>query len=161
MGKRINYLKYIIEHKVNVFIEGRKLGLGIWQLLKYDFSKITPAEFIQYADNFFGGFKTEKIRAAFILAWLNHKHMNKHHWQYWLDIKDKKVVPLRMPIKYVKEMIADWNAMSRKFKPEVNRIQATEEWFRNETDIILHIDTHMMVQFYFQTGEINEDIYDQ
>ncbi len=148
MKKYLKNLLYIIEHKRNVFIEGRKLGLGIWQLLMHDMSKLTKSEFSQYANSFFGGERTDVIKNKFSVAWLNHKHKNKHHWQYWIDIKNKEIFPLEMPMKYIQEMLADWNSMSRKFHPLKNRIEATKEWYDKQIDIILHPTTKTIVESY-------------
>ena len=179
MKKYFKNLAYILEHKLNVFIEGRKLGLGAWQLLMHDMSKFSKSEWSGYAKFFFNpGFgaqyfppcktgdfrftnikvKNDKIKELFNLAWLNHKHCNKHHWQYWLDIKDHKIVPLEMPIKYEKEMLADWNAMSRKFHKGKNTRLATKEWYEKQTDIILHPNTKKSVEFYFEHGFVSSDL---
>lgn len=171
MKKHWRNLVYVIEHKKNVFIEGRKLGLGIWQLLKHDLSKFSLIEWFGYANFFFNPpygvhyknkedklfsnrVKNQKIRAAFNLAWLNHKHKNKHHWQYWLDIKDKKIVAIKMPKRYMLEMLADWNAVSRKFHPDKPRREATFERYQEQTDIILHNRTRFTVENYLKTGKI-------
>jgi hypothetical protein len=188
MNSTINYLKYIIEHKKNVFIEGRKLGLSRWQLLKHDLSKFSRSEFKQYRDYFFGvscddcyhlddssygavycrlnlhppAYKCSQIlrygsenTRRFNEAWQNHKHNNKHHWQYWLDIKNKEIVPLEMPLIYEMEMVADWNAMTRKFKNITNSDDIRNEtlaWFDKQDDIILHENTRKSIIFYFDHG---------
>ncbi len=155
MKQYFKNLNYILEHKRNVYIEGRKLGVGRIQLLKRDLSKLTSNEFTQYARSFFGAKKSDKIDSDMNLAWLNHKHKNKHHWQYWLDIKNKEIVPLEMPSKYFLEMLADWNAMSRKFHPDIDRHDATYRWFSEQTDIILHPNNLSWLEYYFNTGMIN------
>ena len=174
MKKISNYIFYILEHKKNVLIEGRKLGLGFWQLLKHDFSKFSRDEFHQYKQNFFekecsdcinysiskndtpfckvGDLKTadkcknfkrlpsHKITKDFQLAWLHHQHNNKHHWQYWIQITEEGRIVYEMPEKYALEMIADWNAMSRKFK------QNTTDWYLARKNIILHEKTRKFVE---------------
>ena len=186
MKTTIKYLKYIIEHKKNVFIEGRKLGLSRWQLLKHDLSKFSRSEFKQYRDYFFGvncgdcdhlkegkfgetfciinmnppahecsqilRIETSNSKRYFREAWQSHKHNNKHHWQYWLDIKNKMIEPLEMPLIYEMEMVADWNAMSRKFQSDKTTMQATKEWFDKQDDIILHENTRKSILFYFDHG---------
>jgi len=147
----IKYLSYIIEHKIFVFIEGRKLGLGVFQLLKHDLSKFSRFEFNQYKKKFFGSEKCsksekQKIKNDFDLAWLHHQHKNKHHWQYWLQISGKTIMAYEMPKKYALEMIADWNAMSRKFQDKNNIKKSTREWYRKKTDIILHKNTLAFVE---------------
>lgn len=89
--------------------------------------------------------QTSKVELDFEYAWLHHQRNNLHHWQYWLRVVDKKIVPLEMPPKYVMEMIADWNAMSRKFaKGDISA--NTLKWYNSQTDIILHENTKQLVE---------------
>ena len=48
------YLKAVLRHKRFVYQEGRKLGLGVWQLLIHDWSKFTPRMWGPYARAFYG-----------------------------------------------------------------------------------------------------------
>ena len=133
MKKYINYLKYILEHKKNVFIECWKEGL-YFHAFTHDLSKLLPCEFIPYAEWFYGhhGVKLEKnynqeqlnngmsnlsrnyleCKNNFNKAWEHHYENNPHHWNYWID---NNGVVLDMPIKHIKQMICDWKGMSRKF----------------------------------------------
>lgn len=102
----IKYLKYILEHKKNVFIEcwSKKMYLHAFT---HDLSKFHPKEFFAYAKYFY--LDKEKYKDEFKVAWQHHKDNNKHHWDYWYERN------LDMPMKYVKQMLCDWGAMSRKF----------------------------------------------
>ena len=113
MRKYFNYISYVIRHKWFVFIECCKRGV-FWQGIFHDFSKFLPSEFFPYMQFFFGGVKSNvrpswEIQMAFKMAWLHHKHLNPHHWQYWIDEGDdgKKTI-YEMPLKYRKEMVSDW-----------------------------------------------------
>lgn len=110
MNKYWNYLKYILEHKKNVFIECWKRGL-YFHAFTHDLSKFSPVEFISYTKHFYGT-KEDKIYSNFDYGWLNHQRKNKHHWDYWVDSDG---VALRIPEKYIKQMVCDWKAMGRKF----------------------------------------------
>ncbi len=174
MKKTFKYLHYIIEHKINVFIEGRKLGLGFWQLLKHDMSKFSRHEFKQYKGYFFGKtcdecqhwfelgeeepfcnvnlrppaqecsqfLRTQSKKViAFEYAWLHHQNHNPHHWQYWLQQKGRGYIALEMPRKDAVEMVADWKAMSRKFKND------PAKWYKeNAKSIRLHPKTEKLVE---------------
>lgn len=111
------YLKYILEHKKNVFIECWKEKLYL-HAFTHDLSKFSIKEFFPYARWFYGkdGVKCEEDnlykdenKLDFENAWQHHKDKNKHHWDYWYERN------LDMPEKYIKQMICDWKAMSRKF----------------------------------------------
>ncbi len=141
----IKNIKYIVEHKKNVFIEGRKLKVGIWQLLLHDLSKFSRFELKQYQRKFFEE-NTDKIKSDFDLAWLHHQH--------WLQVSNNKIIAYEMPLKYIKEMLADWNAMSRKFQDKNNVRKSTEEWFYKRKNIILHQNTLKIIIYYFENGII-------
>ena len=121
------YLKYVCIHKWYVFVECKKLGIW-WRGVTHDLSKFLPSEFFPYMNYFYGNRKDKK---AFDYAWLLHQKRNKHHWQYWILVNDEDPIKvLQMDLNSVKEMLADWNAMSRKFKGN------TSEWYKKHKDKI-------------------------
>jgi len=154
-----NYLKYILEHKKNVFKTcwRRKLYL---HAITHDLSKLNPKEFIPYAEWFYGyhGIKLEKeynheqlnngmscisnnyleCKRNFDKAWEHHYQNNHHHWDYWLD---EKGVPQRMDSKYLNQMICDWEAMSLKFGGF-----AQEYYLNNYCKIKLEYNTRLLLE---------------
>ena len=127
--RHVAYGAYLLRHKWFVTIECFRHGL-IWRGLVHDLSKFRPSEWFPYAGYFYApdGKPREGVRvnsagyykptdigdAAFELGVLAHRHRNKHHWQWWVQLEDNgwtKV--LQMPIKYVEEMICDWMGAER------------------------------------------------
>jgi len=114
----LKYFLLTIKHKYFVFVAGRKLGVGVWQLLIHDLSKFSRAELPAYGRQFFGDGKDSY---GFAVAWLHHQNLNPHHWEYWmprtghvkLDSNMKSPPPLRMPLRYAREMVADWMGASK------------------------------------------------
>ena len=121
------YLSYLLCHKYFVFLECCKLGIP-WLGLIHDWSKFKPSEFIPYAKHFYGhGSNIQKGRDEtgyyqagntendeFNMAWLLHQKRNKHHWQWWLlPMDDGSIKIFEMPLKYRKEMLADWRGAGR------------------------------------------------
>jgi len=121
------YSSYVIRHKWFVFIECCKLGIPIQGII-HDISKLLPDEFFPYMNYFGSGIKkgsdktgyykpTDSGDKKFDHAWFLHQKRNAHHWQYWCfpcdndDIDALKI--LEMPIKYRKEMVADWRGAGR------------------------------------------------
>lgn len=104
----VEYFKYTIEHKRNVFIDCWNEGLYV-HAFTHDLSKFLPSEFFPYANKFFK--KDDKNAAEnkelFNKAWKKHYTRNKHHPEHWVG-RD-------MPIKHIKQMVCDLKAMSRKF----------------------------------------------
>lgn len=115
--KYIKHFKVIMVHKWVVMIECFKRGL-YWQGIMHDWSKLHPVEFFESAKYFQGNttpvnaIKKEKGHS---IAWLNHKGRNKHHWQYWVDWYDGELRPVKMPKKYLDEMVCDLIGASKAY----------------------------------------------
>ncbi|MEF3353804.1 DUF5662 family protein [Paenibacillus sp. GYB006] len=132
------YFLYVIDHKLNVFIECWKEGLYIEGIV-HDMSKFSPKEFAPYARKFYSNQKNENIELAWRYAWLHHQNHNKHHWEYWIVNKQTKEA-LPMPKKYMIEMVCDWRSFSRKWGRKVKDSNLVERMV-NSNNIILHPDT--------------------
>jgi hypothetical protein len=51
---------------------------------------------------------------AFDFAWLLHQKRNRHHWQWWvLPEDDGNIKAFDIPLRYRKEMLADWRGAGR------------------------------------------------
>jgi len=144
-------------------IECWRRGL-ILQGILHDWTKLSPSEFIPYANHFYGSRETiekykriseskegyakgiDKEDCLFDRAWLRHIHRNPHHWQHWLlheDEGDVKVLP--MPLRYALEMVCDWKgagkALGRKAAGEC------EMWYKSHKDkMVLHSETRKIVE---------------
>ena len=91
-----------------------KCGL-YWQGLTHDLSKYSPTEFwngVKYFTGTASPHVGERKVKGYSDAWLHHHNRNKHHVEYWVDIVDGKSTPVRMPFKYLAEMICDRVAAS-------------------------------------------------
>lgn len=111
MRRHLAYLWYVVRHKWFVFKASRVTGMSIWRALVHDMSKFLPDEWFPYSCTFYksDGSKQYVETDDFNMAWLKHQHRNKHHWQYWvLTFDDGGSSPVEMPLKYIREMVADW-----------------------------------------------------
>lgn len=147
-NKYYKYLRYIFLHKLGVFIAGRKLGVPMMQILLHDWSKLTPTEFLPYVDNFYGpkcsNAEKEKRVVRFRKAWLHHINRNPHHWNYWVYVNQGNLEVLPMPENYMKEMVADWMAVSYAMNRPMTEVK---NWYaKNKDDIILHTLTKEKVE---------------
>lgn len=160
MNKYWKYFKYVIEHKKNVFMECWKEGLYI-HAFTHDLSKFSLKEFETYAVQFYGdkwcgecvnyskcsniAFRlprryepknscNEFKYKDFDKAWEHHYKNNKHHWNYWIG-QD-------MPEMYIRQMICDWKAMSRKFGGT-----AQEFYMKNHDKIQLTHCSRVLLEF--------------
>ena len=91
-----------------------------WQGLTHDLSKYSWVEFVNGAKYYLGTKSptiAEREDKGYSAAWMHHKGRNKHHFEYWFDANEKWIyVPIKMPIKYLKEMFADRVAASKVYK---------------------------------------------
>ena len=143
MKKHLQYLKYILRHKWFVFVAGLQMKVSLWRLLKHDWSKFLPCEWIPYANSFYGGKRTPQVKSAFTTAWLHHQHRNDHHWQHWvLRNDDGSIECLPMPEYVWREMIADWMGAGRAI---TGRWECAEWYVKNRDKIQLHPETRIVV----------------
>jgi hypothetical protein len=84
----------------------------------------------------------------FDYAWLRHIHKNKHHWQHWvLRYDDGQKIPLRMPDKYIKEMVCDWIGAGI----AITGKREADKWYAaNKDKMNLNIFTQIQVEYYLK-----------
>ena len=124
MWNPAGHFKTITEHKKLVMEHCFKIGL-YRQGLTHDLSKYMPVEFLVGAKYYQGDRSpnnAEREDKGYSAAWLHHKGRNKHHFEYWIDYqiddKDHAMGGMRMPRRYVAEMLADRIAASKVYNKE-------------------------------------------
>lgn len=111
------HARTIIKHRHKVIAHCCRVGIG-WQGLWHDLSKFSPAEFLSGA-KYYQGTRSPNERERELFgyspAWLHHKGRNKHHFEYWSDLNPatKLYEPVKMPLRYAKEMFCDRLAASK------------------------------------------------
>ena len=90
---------------------------------------------------------TAKEDVGISYAWLHHKGRNKHHYEYWIDRVDGKLVYHKVPFEYVIEMVCDWLAACRTYTGDNKDVFKREyDWWRGHSDNVeLHKDTKKLV----------------
>ena len=107
----------VSEHRKKVFEHCVRAGIPFRGLV-HDLSKYCPGEFI-YGVLYYQGDRSpnegEREDYGFSYAWMHHKGRNKHHFEYWTDYDPvtRKMSPVKMPVRYVKEMFCDRVAASK------------------------------------------------
>lgn len=172
MGERkvkahLLYAKYVLRHKWFVFQAACKLGIP-WLGIIHDWSKLLPSEWAAYVNFFYG--KEAKARrdetgyykptdtgdSAFDFAWLLHQKRNKHHWQWWiLPEDDGRFKALEMPVRYRKEMLADWRGAGRaQGKPD------TLVWYvLNKHKMLLGYKTRFWIERQLNYGRVKRSLF--
>lgn len=138
---------YTITHHRHLVLKNC-IRLGIfWQGLVHDLSKYSPTEFFEGA-KYYEGFRspTELARRknGYSKAWMHHKGRNKHHFEYWTDInpETRNYEPVKMPIRYVKEMLADRIAACKTYLKKNYTNSSPLEYFKDHYPIDrMHVDT--------------------
>lgn len=119
--KLMAHLSTITHHKMLVLEGCWKVGLYRQGLL-HDLSKYSPTEFLVGARYFQGNRSpnnAEREDIGYSSSWLHHKGRNRHHFEYWVDynlrMKDGEspLIPVKMPGRYVVEMLMDRIAASK------------------------------------------------
>lgn len=125
-------------------------------LYNHDASKLEPLEYGAYDAYFYSGEMTNDISETFQYAWLNHIHLNPHHWQHWVLINDEDgIVAKAMPYRYIVEMILDWWSFSWN-SGDLNTIF---KWYDDHKErIMLHYQTRATVERIL--SEMKETIFE-
>lgn len=142
----------ITEHRILVREYCFRMGLYRQGML-HDLSKYTPAEFLTGV-KYYQGFKSpnaaERDDKGYSGAWLHHKGRNKHHYEYWTDISTKDrigTVGVKMPLRYVAEMLADRIAACRVYQKEAYTDRSAWDYYQINCDIItIHPETKKLLE---------------
>lgn len=150
------HLKTVIRHRHAVIRHCFKAGIP-FQGLIHDLSKFSPEEFINGVKFFQGNrspHEAEREANGYSSAWMHHKGRNKHHFEYWTDYDPvtRKIMPVKMPIKYVKEMFCDRVAASKIYmKKNYNDGCPLEYFLRAKAKRVIHPDTSELLEKLFIT----------
>ena len=153
----MNFFKHlckILIHKFWVMYYCCKYGI-IWQGIIHDISKFSFTEFLQSYKYYVG--TSSPINEAFkdkgySEAWIHHFHKNPHHFEYWVYITDNKVIPLKMPNKYVLELCCDWLGAGRAYMGKSFTIEKEKDFVTNKLNKVsslIHPDTKQQIQEFF------------
>lgn len=120
LQRLFGHFQTITRHRHLVILHCAKAGI-LWQGIQHDLSKYSTVEFLQgirYFDGSHSPTEDERKDLGYSLAWMHHKGRNPHHWEYWTDysMKERRYVPVKMPRRYVAEMICDRIAASKIYR---------------------------------------------
>ena len=142
----IKHFLVITKHKNIVMKYCFKMGL-YRQGICHDLSKYSPTEFWISSKYFMGDHSptlAERKAKGYSEVWLHHKGRNKHHYEYWYDysFETKKNEPVKIPIRYVKEMVCDRIAACKVYLGKDYTKDAALNYYNRTTDKeFMHPDT--------------------
>ena len=160
--KFFKHLKTVLKHKFWVGYYCFKAGL-YWQGVTHDLSKFSPIEFfesVKYYQGTSSPIDACKKVNGYSNAWLHHKGINKHHYEYWQDNFDKGGEPLKMPFKYALEMICDYLGAGRAYSGKNFTLKGEYEWWlnRKKKHLKIHPKTFKFIDSMIENVCKNEDL---
>jgi hypothetical protein len=137
LKKVLGHFCTITHHKWLVFKLCVRAGIP-WRGFMHDWSKYSPTEFWNGV-KFYTGTKSphigEREKYGYSKAWLHHKGCNKHHAEYWQDIRSSgKTEPIPMPMKYFAEMLCDRVAASMVYLGNNFTNKSALDYYRSHYD---------------------------
>ena len=147
----IKHFKTITKHRHKVIYHCAKAGI-LWQGLFHDLSKYTLTEFIPGAKYYIGTRSPNEIERetlGYSTAWIHHKGRNRHHFEYWTDISPNTHLyePVKMPLRFVKEMFCDRVAASKIYQGENYTDSHPIEYFiRGKAKRVIHKETSDLLE---------------
>ena len=124
-----------------------------FQGLTHDLSKLSPVEFWAGAKYYQGTQSpnnAQRKAVGYSAAWLHHKGRNKHHLEYWIDYSPEKGAPLsgmKMPVKYVAEMVCDRIAASKTYKGAAYKQSDPWEYYEHgKHHYIIHPESQELLE---------------
>ena len=146
MNKLIGHFRTITRHRHAVIRNCRRAGI-LWQGLRHDLSKYSPTEFIPGVKYYVGTRspnELERMDKGYSAAWLHHKGRNRHHFEYWSDYNpiERRVGPVKMPLRYVIEMVCDRMAASKIYLGDKYTDASALDYFvHGKTHRVIHPET--------------------
>ena len=143
----ITYHKYLVAKGC--------FAVGLYrQGILHDMSKYSPTEF-RVGAKYYQGTRSpnnaEREDIGYSSAWLHHKGRNKHHFEYWIDYTaqggEGPLSGMKMPDKYIVEMVMDRIAASKVYMKEKYTDRSPLEYYnRSKSKVILHPHTRKMLE---------------
>lgn len=154
VSKAAGHFMTITRHRFAVMQGCFAVGLYA-QGLTHDLSKYTPAEFIPGCLYYQAGHRSpnngEREKKGYSSAWMHHKGRNRHHYEYWTDYRhpsmmregELPVAPVRMPRRYVAEMLMDRIAASKTYLKEAyTQHEPLKYLLRGKSKALMHPQTY-------------------
>lgn len=137
MSHPFKHFLLISKHRHRVIKNAFHLGI-FFHSLKHDLSKYTLTEFItssKYYDGHHSPVYEERLsNDYFSKVCQHHAKRNAHHWEYWTDFFNGRILAKRMPYKYALEYVADVLSASYTYNPKSFSGLSTYNYFDSRKD---------------------------
>ena len=128
------HLKTVYTHRKYVRKACFKMGL-FWQGLTHDLSKysLTELSMCKYYTGKGSPHQVAREVLGYSPSWIHHYHINKHHFQFWWDEDEEgKIIPMKMPYKYLIESFCDMLGASKAYNPNNWQPQMLLDYWNNK-----------------------------
>lgn len=148
--KFIGHFRTVFLHRKTVRKLCFKCGLYKQGLL-HDLTKYSFVEFWSGV-KFYTGTKSPHVKerevCGYSAAWLHHKGHNKHHPEYWQDIRPNgKTEPIEMLPRYFAEMVCDRVAASMIYLGDkYTDASPLEYYITHKDEVQMHPNTHASLE---------------
>lgn len=151
------HLRTVNKHRKMVRKLCFKCGL-YWQGITHDLSKYSPVEFwngVRFYTGTCSPHVGERKKYDYSKAWLHHKGHNKHHAEYWQDIRENGISePIEMPFEYFAEMICDRVAASMIYNGKNYTDSCPLDYYMSHKDENqFHISTQLQLEDWLKCIE--------
>ena len=148
------HFKTITIHKWLVMKNCFRIGLYRQGLL-HDLSKYSWTEFsigVRYYQGTRSPNAAEREEKGYSEAWLHHKGRNRHHFEYWMDVRpghwEEGLLGVKMPLRYVMEMMMDRIAASKIYEgKKYTQHQPLEYYEKGKDAYMIHDETRALLEY--------------
>jgi hypothetical protein len=147
----IKHFITVTRHRNAVCRHCFKAGIPLRGLL-HDLSKFSPVEFIPGVKYYQGNRSPNEMERELFghsAAWMHHKGRNRHHFEYWNDVnpKTKQYEPVKMPLKFFKELFCDRVAASKIYQGKnYTNAHPYDYYIRGNAKKYLHPETAALLE---------------
>ena len=132
-----------------------RVGL-YWQGVVHDLSKYSLTEF-RVGVHYFQGDRSpntaERADIGYSTAWMHHKGRNKHHYEYWTDMRANRDATFEgkpIPTRYVVEMLCDRVAASKVYQGSAYQDDSALNYFKLEQsaqgELMFHPESQQLLE---------------
>lgn len=134
-------MSHPIKHFCTIFSHWRQVVANAWRMgiffhaLRHDLSKIGWTEFHlsakYYAGSYSPVYKERMANHYFSRISQHHTKRNPHHWEYWTDFVNGRIVVKTMPYIWATEYVCDVLSASKTYNPAGFERDTALNYFRS------------------------------
>jgi hypothetical protein len=136
MSHPFKHFVTISKHRHQVLRNAWHMGI-FFHALRHDLSKLSWTEFHRsayyYAGSYSPVYKERMNNHYFSYICQHHVRRNPHHWEYWTDFFNGRILMKTMPYPWACEYVCDMLSASKTYDPKDFKPETTLEYFREKS----------------------------